>query len=395
MPSTSARFDLTVPGDIRFGAGRVTELPAAVAGLGAARVLVVTGRVTARADASRRALAASGMTSEVFAVPGEPSVETVRTGVTLARGAGCDVVVGYGGGAALDTAKAVAVLATTGADPLDHLEVIGRGLPIHGPGLPCVAIPTTAGTGSEVTRNAVLAGDGVKASLRSPLMLPRVAIVDPDLLAGLPRTTIGHSGSDALTQLIEPFLTHRANPVTDALVRDGMRRSARSLRAAYEGGLEGEEAAALREDLALASLLGGMALANAGLGAVHGFAGVVGGGFHAPHGAICAALLAPSVAVNAAALASRAPGSRALARLPELATLLTGDPSATTDDALAWLDELRVALEIPGLGTYGITAADVPGLVAGARRASSMKANPIELTDAELAEILTRASRGL
>ncbi len=263
--------------------------------------------------------------------------------------------------------------------------------PIERPGLPCVAVPTTAGTGSEATRNSVLAGDRVKASLRSPLMLPRVAIVDPDLLAGLGRTTIAHSGSDALTQLIEPFLTHRATPVTDALVREGMRRSARSLRAAYDHGLDGEDAAQRREDLALASLLGGIALANAGLGAVHGFAGVIGGTFHAPHGAICAALLAPSIAVNERALAERAPDSVALARLPEVAALLTGDPAATAADALAWLDGLRAALEIPGLASHGITRADVPDLVAGAKQASSMKANPIELTDAELTEIATRA----
>ncbi len=391
MPLPPARFDLTLPSDIRFGAGRVAELPGALAGLGLRRVMVVTGRTTSRADGVRAAMEDAGIGSEVFPVAGEPSLDTVREGVAATRDTGCDGVLGYGGGAALDTAKAVALLAATGADPLDHLEVIGRGLPVERPGLPCVAVPTTAGTGSEATRNSVLAGDTVKASLRSPLLLPRVAVIDPDLLAGLGRTTIAHSGSDALTQLIEPFLTHRATPVTDALVRDGIRRSARSLRAAYERGLDGAEATQRREDLALASLLGGIALANAGLGAVHGFAGVIGGTFHAPHGAICAALLAPSIAVNERALAERAPDSLALARLPEIATMLTGDPDATATDALSWLEDLRGALEIPGLATHGVTAADVPDLVLGAKRASSMKANPIELTDAELAEIVTRA----
>ncbi len=390
-PSAPARFDLAVPGDVRFGAGRVGELPTALAGLGVHRVLLVTGRTSSRADAARRALAAAGIPSQAFSVTGEPSVDTVRQGVGAARRTRCDGVVGYGGGAALDTAKAVALLAPTQADPLDHLEVIGRGLPIERAGLPCVAVPTTAGTGSEVTRNAVLAADGVKASLRSPHLLPRVAIVDPDLLRGLGPATIAHSGSDALTQLIEPFLSRRASPVTDALVRDGMRRSARSLRAAHDRGLDGDDAAWLREDLALASLLGGLALANSGLGAAHGFAGVIGGRFGAPHGAICAALLAPSVAVNAAALAGRAPGHPALTRLPELATLLTGDSRASTQDALTWLDELRAALGIPGLSSYGIAQGDVPGLVAGAKRASSMAANPIELTDAELSDLLTRA----
>ena len=391
VPSAPVRFDLALPGDVRFGAGRVAELPAVVSGLGIHRVMVVTGRAVSRAEPSRRALAGAGVSSEVFPVAGEPSVDTVREGVAAILSAGCDGVVGFGGGGAVDTAKAVALLAGSGADPLDHLEVIGRGLPIERGGLPCVAVPTTAGTGSEATRNSVLVGEGVKASLRSPLLVPRVAIVDPDLLAGLPRSTIAHSGCDALTQLIEPFLSGRANPFTDALVRDGVRRSARSLRPAYDHGLDGEDAVMLRQDLALASLLGGLALANSGLGAAHGFAGVVGGGFGAPHGAVCAALLAPSVAVNASALAERAPGHPALARLPELAALLTGRSTATTGDALEWLDDLRHALAIPGLGTYGITEADVPGLVAGAKRASSMRANPIELTDAELTDILRRA----
>jgi alcohol dehydrogenase class IV len=324
-------------------------------------------------------------------VAGEPSVATVRQGVTAARDAGCDGVVGYGGGSALDVAKAVALLAATGADPLDHLEVIGRGRPVERAGLPCVAVPTTAGTGSEVTRNAVLAGDGVKASLRTPLMLPRAALVDPDVLAGLGRSTIAFSGTDALAQLIEPFLSRRANPLTDALARDGLCRSARSLRRAYDAGLAGEAAAALREDLALASLLGGLCLANAGLGVVHGIAGVVGGRYDAPHGAVCAALLAPVVAGNLRALAARAPGHPSLARMPELAALLTGEPGAVAQDAVTWLTHLRSALGIPGLRQYGTTESDVADVVAGARRASSTKANPIELTEAELAEIVTRA----
>ena len=394
MSGTAAdamRFALAVPGDVRFGRGRAGELPGVLTGLGVTRALVVTGRTPTRAETARRALADAGVDAVVFPVIGEPSVGTVREGVAAARGAGCDGVVGYGGGSALDAAKAVALLAATGADPVDHLEVVGQGLPVRDPGLPCVAVPTTAGTGSEVTRNAVLSADGVKASLRSPLMLPRTALIDPDLLAGLGARTVASSGMDALTQLVEPFLSARANPFTDALARDGLRRSARSLRRAYVEGLNGDAVAGLREDLGLASLFGGLCLANAGLGAVHGFAGVTGGRFDAPHGAVCAALLTPAVEVNVRALATRAPGHPALVRLSELGVLLTGDPAATGADALAWLAELRAALEVPGLGSYGAAEADVPELVAGARRASSMKANPIELTDAELAEIVTRA----
>jgi alcohol dehydrogenase class IV len=387
----AVRFGLALPGDVRFGSGRSAELPGILTGFGVTRALVVTGRTTARADAARRALADAGVDSQVLPVAGEPSVDTVRAAVAATREAGCDGVVGYGGGSALDVAKAVALLAATGADPLDHLEVIGRGLPIERAGLPCVAVPTTAGTGSEVTRNAVLSGDGVKASLRSPLMLPRAALVDPDLLAGLASATVASSGGDALAQLVEPFLSARANPVTDALARDGLRRSARALRPAHQRGLDGEQAADLREDLALASLFGGLCLANAGLGVVHGIAGVIGGRFDAPHGAVCAALLAPAVAVNLAALTERAAGHPALARMPELGALLTGDPAASGSDAVEWLTDLRSALGIPGLSRFGMGDADVPDVVAAARRASSTKANPIELTDAELTEIITRA----
>ena len=224
--------------------------------------------------------------------PAEPSIELVRAAVALLTEAGCDAVLGFGGGSALDVAKAAAVLATAGTDPVEHLEVIGAGRPIVEPGLPCVAVPTTAGTGSEVTRNAVLSGGGVKASLRSPLMLPKVAVVDPDLLIGVPGPTIAASGMDALSQLIEPLLSQRANPFSDALARDGIRRSARSLRRAWE---EGMSDAGVREDLALASLFGGLCLANSGLGAVHGLAAAAGARLSAPHGAVCAAVLAATV----------------------------------------------------------------------------------------------------
>jgi len=386
-----ARFDLAVPGDVRFGAGRVAEVPDAVAALGVRRTMLVTGRSVERAEPLRAALAAVSVATSVLPVAGEPSVAFVREAVARARAEGCDGVIGYGGGSALDVAKAVAILAASGADPLDHLEVVGRGRPIERPGLPCIAVPTTAGTGSEVTRNAVLSAEGTKASLRSPLMLPRVAVVDPDLLAGLPSSVVAASGSDALAQLVEPFLSVRANPVTDALAREGLRRGARSLRAAVSGGLSGPEANGLREDLALASLFGGLCLANAGLGVVHGIAGVVGGRFDAPHGEVCAALLAPAVGVNVTALAARAPTHPALAKAAELGALLTGDASCGAPDAVEWLEELRSALGVPGLRRYGVTEADVAGLVAGARRASSTRGNPLELTDFELAEVVTSA----
>ena len=279
-------------------------MPEALAELGASRVLVVTGNTTSRADAIRSALTEADISSVVFAVAAEPSIGRVRAAVALLAETGCDAVLGFGGGSALDVAKAAAVLGISGNDPLDHLEVIGAGRPIDALGLPCVAVPTTAGTGSEVTRNSVLSGGGVKASLRSPLLLPKVAVVDPDLLVGVPSPTIATSGMDALSQLIEPLLSRRANPFTDALARDGIGRSARSLRRAYE---EGMEDADVREDLALASLFSGMCLANAGLGAVHGLAAAAGARLSAPHGAVCAAVLAAAVESTCGRCASAHP----------------------------------------------------------------------------------------
>ncbi|MCP3161544.1 iron-containing alcohol dehydrogenase [Myxococcus qinghaiensis] len=382
-------FEFATATRIVFGPGRLAEAPELVRGLGGQRVLLVTGKTPARAGALRESLEALGLTVTGFRVEGEPTVDLVRQGLGLLAQERCDVVVAMGGGSALDAGKALAALATQGGDPLDYLEVIGRGQPLTRASLPFVAIPTTAGTGSEVTRNAVLGSKEaqVKASLRGPKLLPAVALVDPDLLIGAPASVLAASGMDALSQLIEPFLSARANPLTDALAREGLRRSARSLRRAV---LEGPDAEA-REDLALASLLGGLCLANSGLGAVHGFAAPVGGMFDAPHGAVCAALLSAVLDVNLRALRARAPEHPSLPRFRELAVLLTGRAEAREEEALSWVEALRADLRIPGLATYGLTPARLPELVTKARAASSMKANPLTLTDAELAEIATRA----
>jgi alcohol dehydrogenase class IV len=349
---------------------------------------VVTGRTTSRADGIRSALREAGLSSIAFGVATEPTIERVRAAVELISDAGCDGVLGFGGGSAIDVAKAAALLATSGTDPLQHLEVIGSGRPILKPGLPCVAVPTTAGTGSEVTRNSVLSAGGIKASLRSPLMLPKVALVDPDLLVGLPSATIAASGMDALSQLIEPLLSQRANPFSDALARDGIRRSARSLRRGYEEGLED---AAVREDLALASLFGGMCLANSGLGAVHGIAAAAGARLSAPHGAVCAAVLAAAMEVNLRALRDRSPEHPALLRMAAVATLLTGQPDATPENGIAWLGKLTAALSIPGLAGYQLSEEEIPAIAAAAQKASSMRGNPIELSDSEVTEIVFRS----
>jgi alcohol dehydrogenase class IV len=386
-------FELATAGRVVFGAGAQRQVAAAVAATGARAVLLVTGASTARAATLTADLAAAGLAVTAFAIGGEPTVDVARAGVAAARAAGAGAVVAMGGGSALDGGKAIAALAVNDGDALDYLEVVGAGKALARPPLPFFAVPTTAGTGSEVTRNAVLSVPGarVKASLRSPLMLPRLAAVDPELLGALPPAVVASSGLDALSQVIEPFLSIRANPLTDALARDGIGRSARTLRRAYAGELARD--AGLREDLALSSLTGGLCLANAGLGAVHGFAAPAGGMFGAPHGAVCAALLPHVLEVNLRALRARAPGHPALPRFRELAALLTGAPAVdvTPEDGVAFVAALTRDLAVPGLGAHGMRAADIPALVDKAKQASSMKGNPLPLTDGELTEIAQRA----
>ena len=382
------RFEFATAGRIMFGQGAAAHAPSTVCALGG-RPLLVTGRDTARVQWVIDALERAGAPCEVISIDTEPDLESVRRGSALARQAGCDVVVGVGGGSAIDASKAIAAMATNAGDPLDYLEVVGRGQLLERAPLPVVAIPTTAGTGSEVTRNAVRAvrEARVKASLRSPLMIPRVAIIDPDLTLDLPPGETANTGLDALTQLIEPFLSVRANAMTDALCREAIPKAARAIRRAYADGRN----AAARGDMALAALFGGMALANAGLGAVHGFAAPIGGRFQAPHGAVCAALLAPVFAITVRALRERAPDGLAAARVDEVGRLLTGNAAAAAADAHRWLLDTTRALGIRGLSAYGIGAQDVDSLVDEAARASSMKGNPIALTADEMREAVAAA----
>lgn len=379
-------FEFASAGRIVFGRGMADQLGALAAHWGR-RVLLVHGASTARAAPHADRLRAAGCDVVSFSIAGEPTVEQVRDGASRARAEACQAVVSVGGGSALDAGKAIAMLLGNPGDPLDYLEVVGRGRPIEHPSAPFVAVPTTAGPGAEVTRNAVLRSveHGVKASLRSPHMLPRVALVDPLLTADLPPAVTAATGLDALAQLIEPFLSHRANPLTDALCREGIPRSARSLVRACEDGRDLDA----REDLALASLLGGLALANAGLGAVHGFAAVLGGRYEAPHGALCAALLPGVLTVNRRALAAREPQSPTLSRFEALGELLCGDPSP--DAAARWAADLCIRLGVPRLSAHGLEREHLPSLLPASRAASSMKGNPITLTDDELVEILGAA----
>lgn len=380
---------LTAP-RIIFGPGVFDQAASIISSLGL-RPFVVTGKTMERYRPLFDELGAKGLDCAHGVVAAEPSIAEVHSMVEQVRQLGCDILVGFGGGSVLDAAKAVAGLAPNPGDILDYLEVIGDGLPLQTPALPCVAIPTTAGTGTEVTKNAVLSSpeDQVKVSLRNRTLLPNVAVVDPELTYSLPRRTTAYSGLDAITQVIEPFLSCRRNPLVDGLCREAISRGGRALPAAFEDGSD----TAARRDMCLVSLIGGIALTNAGLGAVHGFAGPLGGMTGAPHGAICACLLAPVFAANMRALERRGDPEGLLDRFDEVGRLLTGDPSSDRIGAVEWLRQCREELEIPNLRDLGLEPDRFPEAVDKARRASSMKANPVVLDDDELANTLQEASR--
>ena len=382
---TATRFEFATAGRVLAGPGRAAELPGVLAGLGS-RVLVCTGANPARHDGL---LAGLGLPTAVLEVGAEPTVGLARAGVRAAREHGADVVVAIGGGSVIDTGKAIAMLLGNGGDPLDYLEVIGAGQAITRPAVPCVAVPTTAGTGAEVTANAVLASPEhrLKASLRSPLMIPRVALIDPHLTVSCPRAVTAASGLDALTQCLEPLVSPRASPLTDGLASEGLRRAAAGLRAAYADG----ENLAARADMATCALLGGMALANAKLGAVHGLAGVIGGIADVPHGIACAAVLAPVISANVRALRSGPPGQPALDRYGRAARLLTGDPDGSIEDGLAWIRQTLVLLEVPGLAVFGVGAQHADEIAAKALTSSSMQGNPVALSHGDLKAIVTQA----
>jgi alcohol dehydrogenase class IV len=382
------RFEFATATRIIFGPGVFQQAGSLAASFGR-KALVVSGTDLSLNDTLLDSLSAQGVQHERYLVIGEPTIEIVQQGCERARQAGCDLVVSIGGGSAIDCGKAIAALLTNPGVLLDYLEVIGQGKALTEPSVPFIAIPTTAGTGSEVTRNAVIGSPEykVKASLRSPMMLPRVALVDPELTYSLPPAITATTGLDALTQVVEPYVCNQPNPLIDALCREGISRAARSLRVAYSQGSDPRA----REDMCIASLFGGLALANAKLGAAHGFAAPVGGMFHAPHGAICARLLPIVIETNLKALAARSPDSVALARYDEVARQLTESLNATGMDGAQWLKELVHELSIPGLAMYGMSRRDIPLLVEKAARASSMQGNPIKLTPEEMSSILEQA----
>lgn len=361
------RFEFATAQRIIFGRGVAREL-GEVCGTFGRRALLVTGS---------RPQAVAGLVPHVAvqAISGEPTTADIEQGVELAKQHGAEVVVSIGGGSVVDAGKAIAAMATQPGELLRYIEVVGEGKALEAAPLPFIAVPTTAGTGAEATRNAVLASTvhRVKASLRHVSMLPRVALVDPELAVHVPPQVTAASGMDALTQCLEAYVCSRAQPMTDALCRDGIQRAVRSLERAFQDGHDLDA----REDMALCALNSGIALANAGLGAVHGFAAPIGGMFHAPHGAVCAALLAPVWEANARRVTQRA-------KFDEIDAMLGGG-------AVAWLQALTERLGIPKLAAWGIQAGDLDEIARKAAGASSMKANPVALSHAELVAILLAA----
>jgi len=399
------QFEFSTAHRIVFGPGVAGQIPDLVAGHGT-RAFLVLGGTPDRFGHIIEQIASRGIAWESFSVAGEPTTDMVQAAVASARKTATQVVVAIGGGSVIDTGKAVAALLTNEGELSDYLEVVGKGQPLRNPSAPYVAVPTTAGTGAEVTYNAVLSvpKQHVKVSMRSPLMLPRWAVVDPVLTYSLPPELTASTGLDALTQLIEAFVSNRANPLTDGVCREGLSRAGRSLRRAFEDGSN----AGAREDMSLASLCSGMALANARLGAVHGFAGPLGGVTTAPHGVICGKLLPYVMHANVHALQNRAAGSSrasvparqelscedarpTLARFDEVGRILTGKSTARASDAVAWIQDLCRTFGLPGLRQYGLSEDGFSLIMEKAKKASSMKGNPVELHDDELLQILRQA----
>jgi alcohol dehydrogenase class IV len=381
-------FEFATATRIVFGPARIDEAGHLASSMGR-RALVVTGARAARAAPLLDRLAARGVAHSRFGVAGEPTIDDVARGLEQARAEDVDMVIAMGGGSPIDAGKAIAALLSNGGEALDYLEVVGKGLSLHARSAPFIAIPTTAGSGSEVTRNAVLGvpAERVKVSMRSALMLPHLAVIDPELTHSMPPAVTASTGLDALTHLIEAYVSSQANPLTDALCKHGIGLAASALRRAYH---QGDDAAA-RHDMALVGLLGGMALANARLGAVHGFAGPVGGMFPAPHGCVCGRFLPHVMEINVRALESRAPASAVLPRFAEVAGLLTHDNSATPGQGVDWIQSLCQELVVPPLAAYGMSVDDIDEVVRKAEKASSMQGNPIALTRQELTALAARA----
>jgi alcohol dehydrogenase class IV len=382
------KFEFMTANRIIFERGSINRIGKLAKELGK-KVLLTTGVSPEATDKVVKLLNDEGLDVVVVVVTKEPTIENLKESLELARKEKCDVVVGFGGGSAMDTGKIISAMMDNPGDVLDYLEVIGKGKTLVNPSIPCIAVPTTSGTGAEVTKNSVLGSvaSKVKVSLRSPFLLPKIVLLDPEMTISVPPMVTASTGLDALTQVIEPFVSNAANPFTDAFCREGMKRASGALRRAFDDGTDIDA----RVDMSLASLMGGLALANAKLGAVHGFAGVLGGMYPIPHGVCCATLLPYSIKTNVEALSQRMPESEYLKRFDEVGQILTGNPAAKAKDGVEWIQTLCKHLNVPRLSTFGITENDFPEIIEKSKVASSMKGNPIVLTDEELFNILKDA----
>ncbi|MDZ7723422.1 MAG: iron-containing alcohol dehydrogenase [candidate division KSB1 bacterium] len=381
-------FGFATAGRIIFGLYSYTKIADYVSEFGDS-VFMVSGGSYSRVEPLVTELQKRSIKVTRTGVQGEPTVELIEDILTQLRDLKPDVVLGAGGGSVIDTGKALAALATHPGRVLDYLEVIGGGKKLQHAPLPYIAIPTTAGTGSEVTKNAVLKSQKhkVKVSLRHNWMIPDIALVDPVLTLTVPKNVTASTGMDALTQLIEPYVSHKANPLTDGICKEGLLRAAGSLRNVY---LNGDDLQA-REDMCVASLFGGLALANSKLGAVHGFAGPVGGYLDAPHGMICARLLPLVTRMNIEAVKNDPSLKEVMLRYDDIAEILTGDSHARAADVPDWLHDLTNDLQIGGLAEFGLQKNDIPKLVKQSQKSSSMQGNPVKLNETQLTEILTQA----
>ncbi len=381
-------YEFATASRIVFGPGTAATLPDKAAELGN-KPCLVTGGSPERVQWLIDNLTAKGMIPHMVSIFGEPDTGNIALAAKEAREAECDVVIAIGGGSVLDAGKALAALLTNTDDIYDYLEVVGKGQPLTEKPMPLIAVPTTAGTGSEVTANAVLVSPehGVKVSMRSTDMIADIALIDPELTRSMPPEVTAATGIDALTQLIEAYVCNQTNPMTDALCREGFIRTSWALRAAYADGNDINARGAMH----MAAMFSGICLANAKLGAVHGFAAPLGGEFNAPHGVVCACLLPHVMEMNIRTLRERDPDSIALDGYAEIAAILTEGLHIGARDGIDWIKELCTDLAIPKLRDLGVKPEDFEALANKAAQSSSMKGNPVELTQAELVEILENA----
>lgn len=377
-------FQFATASQIIFGKDSVQKVSGLLNELGK-RILLVTGKNKDRAKILTDIISSETEITE-FQIVSEPTIEMINDGVQKARQNNCVVVIGFGGGSVVDAAKAIAALVPNKGELLDFLEVIGKGKPLLNKPIPVIAIPTTSGTGAEVTKNSVIKSEEhkVKVSLRSNFMYPDFAVVDPRFMVSMPPEITASTGIDALTHLLETFVSNQSNPFIDMLCREGMKRISTSLEIAYNNGSNMEA----RENMAMASLLGGMALANVKLGAVHGFAGPVGGMFSAPHGTVCARFLPAVMEMNMDVLKDQ---SQSLEKYKKVAKILTGSNLAIARDGIVWVENLIKKLKIPALSAYGISEDYFPELVEKAKNSSSMKGNPVSLNSGQLTWILEKS----